>query len=175
MRALVVYESMFGNTRLVAQVAADALAAAGAAVTLTEVSDAPADVGDVDLLVVGGPTHAFGMSRASTRADAANQAGSRPVASRGIGIREWLDRLAAPASTVRVATFDTRVRPPRVPGSAARAADRRLRHLGLLVVAPATSFWVAGTKGPLHDGELDRVREWATGLVSTAAPVAGRR
>ncbi len=166
MKALVVYESMFGNTRQVAEAAAAALTAAGEDVTLTDVGNAPTDLSDVDLLVVGGPTHAFGMTRASTRADAVKQ--GAPAAAAETGIREWLDLLVAPERTVRCATFDTRVRPPRVPGSAARAADRRLRHLGLLVVAPAISFWVGGTTGPLRDGELERVREWAAGLVSTA-------
>lgn len=175
MRALVVYESMFGNTQQVAETAAAVLVAAGADVTLTEVGGAPTDLSGVDLLVVGGPTHGFGMTRASTRADAVTQ--GAPAARQEVGIREWLDRLVAPEQTVRCAAFDTRVRPPRLPGlpgSAARAADRRLRHLGLLVIAPATSFWVGGTKGPLREGELERVREWATGLV-TPASVGGRR
>ena len=174
MRALVVYESMFGNTQQVAEAVAAELRAAGADVDLTEVGRAPSDLTGVDLLIVGGPTHAFGMSRASTRADAVKQNDGAAVVSPGIGIREWLDLLPAPEGTVRCAAFDTRVRPPRVPGSAARAADRRLRHLGLLVVAPAMSFWAGGTKGPLRDGELERVREWASGLVSSA-PVGGRR
>lgn len=172
MKVLVVYESLFGNTRQVAEAAAATLTAAGADVTLTDVGQAPTDLSDVDLLVVGGPTHAFGMTRASTRADAVQQ--GAPAARAEVGIREWLGRLTEPELTVRCATFDTRVRPPRVPGSAARAADRRLRHLGLLVVAPAMSFWVGGTTGPLRDGELERVREWATGLVSRA-PVGRRR
>ena len=171
MRALVVYESMFGNTQSVASAAADALRSSGCEVTLTEVGSAPTDLSGIDLLLVGGPTHAFGMTRESTRADAVKQGAT---ASPDTGIREWLDALRAPVATVRCAAFDTRVRPPRVPGSAARAADRRLRKLGLLVVAPAASFWVAGTKGPLQDGELDRVRAWASGLVSDAPALSPR-
>ena len=166
MRVLVVYESMFGNTRQVAEEVASSLAAAGQEVALVDVRSAPRDLSDVDLLVVGGPTHAFGMTRAGTRADAVTQ--GAPDGVQETGIREWLDRLLPPERTVRCAAFDTRVRPPRVPGSAARAADRRLRRLGLLVVSPAMSFWVVGTKGPLRDGELDRARDWATGLVSPA-------
>lgn len=171
MKVLVVYESMFGNTQSVAAAAADALRTAGCDVTLSEVGSAPTDLSDVDLLLVGGPTHAFGMTRESTRADAAEQAAGTPLVSRGIGIREWLAGLPVPSGTVRCAAFDTRVRPPRVPGSAARAADRRLRRLGMLVVSPAASFWVGGTRGPLRDGEIDRVRHWAAGLVrETSVP-----
>lgn len=71
MRALVVYESMFGNTRRIAQAIADGIRD-GADVALTDVVDAPADVpDDVDLVVVGGPTHVFSMSRKVTRREAA--------------------------------------------------------------------------------------------------------
>lgn len=173
MRALVVYESMFGCTKAIAEAVAEGLAADGVRVQLVEVGQAPVDLSGVDLLVVGGPTHAFGMSRPATREDAARQAEpASPVSSR-IGIREWLEQLPRQERTVRAATFDTRVRPPRVPGSAARAADRRLRSRGLLIVSGAESFWVTGTKGPLHAGELDRAREWATGLVTSR--LAGSR
>ena len=168
MRALVVYESMFGCTRSVAEAIAEGLRLSTDDVRLVEVGQAPTDLTGVDLLVLGGPTHAFSMSRANTRADAARQNGPRPLVSRGIGIREWLERLPRPERTVRAATFDTRVRPPRVPGSAARAADRRLRSLGLLMVAPAQSFWLAGTRGPLQEGETARARQWASGLVGVS-------
>ncbi len=170
MRALVVYESMFGNTREIAAAIADGLRTT-AEVDVVEVGAAPLrPPADVDLLVVGGPTHAFGMSRPTTRQDAGKQAGEQPLVSRGIGIREWLEALDRPARTVRAAAFDTRVRPPRLPGSAARAADRRLRHAGLLIVSPPESFWVAGTPGPLRDGETDRARTWAAGLAGSLVP-----
>lgn len=168
MRALVVYESMFGCTQAIATAVAEALSSAGAQVELVEVGQAPTDLGGLDLLVLGGPTHAFGMSRPNTRADAARQADG-PVVSARIGMREWIERLVRPETTVRAAVFDTRVRPPRVPGSAARAADRRLRALGLLIVSQAESFWVTGTRGPLHDGETERARTWAADLVSSGA------
>ena len=63
MRARVVYESMFGNTQAIAQAVADGLAES-MSVDLEEIGSAATDVAaDVGLLVVGGPTHAFGMSR----------------------------------------------------------------------------------------------------------------
>jgi flavodoxin len=67
MRSLVVVESMFGNTRMIADAVANGLSAAGP-VTVVEVGDAPvAPNEDVALLVVGAPTHAFSLSRANTR------------------------------------------------------------------------------------------------------------
>lgn len=166
MRALVVFESMFGNTQEVAEAIADGLSGR-MQVELVEVGAAPADVGDeVALLVVGGPTHAFGMSRPGTRQDAARQA-SDGLVSRGIGLREWLARLQR-RTGVAAAAFDTRVSRPRLPGSAARAAEKRLRQLGFRVVAPAASFYVEGTLGPLLEGEWERARRWGEQVLAHA-------
>ena len=80
------------------------------------------------------------------------------------GMREWLDALSA-HDHLRVATFDTRVASVRhLPGSAAKAAARevRRRHLGQVIATQ--SFYVAGTAGPLLDGELGRARAWGASL-----------
>jgi len=163
MRALVVYESMFGNTEAVARAIADGLST-WAEVTIHEIRSAPQAVDDeVDLLVAGGPTHAFGLSRESTRQDAATTGGDAEAAA-GIGLREWIEALR-PSPGVSVATFDTRVHRPRVPGSAARAARKRLRAHGFPALDPPTTFWVEGTSGPLVDGEEDRARRWGAELL----------
>jgi len=166
MKALVVYESMYGNTRDIAEAIAAGLSE-GATVEVVEVGAAPATVGDeVALVVVGGPTHAFGMSRASTRADAAEDG---PVLSAGTGIREWAAGVRLPAG-VPAATFDTKVVKPSLPGSAASAAARRLRRKSVQMIAQPTTFYVTGKKGPLVAGELARARRWGEML----APQAGR-
>jgi flavorubredoxin len=166
MRAMVVFESMFGNTQQVAAAIAEGLVS-DARVELVEVNDAPGEIGaDIDLLVVGGPTHAFGMSRPNTRLDAMSKSG-RDEASVGTGIREWIAALRSTSNATAVTTFDTRIGSPRVPGSAARAALKRLRKLGLRVVAPAESFYVSGTPGPLIDGELERARRWGRTLLDS--------
>ncbi|MFF5290352.1 flavodoxin family protein [Paractinoplanes globisporus] len=157
MKALIVYESMFGNTAEIARAVADGLAGTYE-VTLADAASDPSPDG-VDLLVVGGPTHAFGMSRPSSRAEAAKQGSAHT----GGGLREYLD--ASPALRgVAAATFDTRIDTRYPTGSAARKAQRRLRKLGCRLVAPAESFRVTGTEGPLLDGETDRARKWATTL-----------
>jgi hypothetical protein len=158
-RALVVYESMFGNTGLVAEAVAEGLRT-GMTVDLVEVGSAPSELGDeVELLVVGGPTHAFSMSRPSTRADAAGQ-GADARAAAGAGLRDWVDQVGKGSARPVVVAFDTKVERPRLPGSAARAALTRLRRAGFRTLAPAENFYVSGTKGPLVDGELDRARNW---------------
>jgi hypothetical protein len=165
-RGLVVFESMFGNTEEIAKAVA-----AGLAEHLTvDVVRATPDLtvqDDVELLVVGGPTHAFSMSRANTRSSAAQQ-GAPAAIGRGPGLREWLDDLNPRAGNgPAVAAFDTRIRKRGVPGSAARAAEKRLRKLRLRVLAPATSFWVAGTTGPLLPDEQERARLWGRSLAQT--------
>lgn len=167
MRALVVHESMFGNTRDVARAVADGLAAAlpGGSVESVEVGEAPPlDTVEVDLLVVGAPTHAFGLSRPTTRADAAEkaaQAGLTTV-STGQGVREW----TGSATRVRclTAAFDTHVTSPDLPGHACRRIDKRLRRLGGRPVTEPQTFGVGGMTGPLGAGEVERARQWGTEL-----------
>jgi hypothetical protein len=171
MRALVVYESMFGNTRTVAEAVAAGLEAA-ADVDLVEVSEAPTGrLSGIDLLVVGGPTHALGLSREQTRASAVAET-DQPLVSSGIGLREWLTALDSPDGPVAEATFDTRTERPRVPGSAAVAAGRRLRRLGFVRTVRPETFRVDGMTGPLVDGELERARTWGLHLVEQVAPVS---
>ena len=121
-RALVVYESLWGNSEKVAR---EVAAGVGEVmpVEVFEVSGASRDLSDTDLLVAGGPTHAFSMSRASTRRDARSQ--GAPGGSVEVGLREWLDGL--PDERGRwFAAFDTRVTKVRhLPGSAARSAAAR--------------------------------------------------
>jgi len=175
MRTVVVYESMFGNTEQVAREVADALSATGATATAVEVSQVePDQLRGANLLVVGAPTHAFSLSRPSTREDAVRK-GADPVRT-VLGVREWLATLEtaypAAAARPRVAVFDTRAeKVRRLPGSAAKRAAKVLRALGFQVVDRPTSFYVEDVKGPLASEEIDRAREWAarlTGLVGTS-------
>ncbi|XVV15307.1 flavodoxin [Actinoplanes sp. CA-131856] len=186
MRALVVYESLFGNTGAVARAVAAGLGEAFE-VRLAEVREMPSTDG-ADLLVAGAPTHAFGLSRPGTRQDAARQgevrSGTRREAARqgevrpgaaDVGLREYLD-VSPRLDGVAAVVFDTRVGTPFVPGSAAHKAHRRLRRLGCRMVRPPESFRVNGTTGPLADGELERARAWAAGVAADlsrpAAPSA---
>src|SRR5689334_20719676 len=92
MKALVVYESMFGNTEKVARAVADGLSETFD-VTVADVTGMPGTVG-VDLLVLGGPTHALGLSRPATRAQATQQGAVRAATAVDLGLREYLARLS---------------------------------------------------------------------------------
>jgi hypothetical protein len=173
MKSLVLYESMFGHTEAVARAVAAGISSAlpdGSRVEIADVSAHPLPRG-VGLLVTGAPTHAFGMSRPATRADAARQGTVRPGAVEA-GLREWLDGLTG-LDDVAVAAFDTRVAGALFTGSAARKALRSLHRLGGEPVLAAEGFLVTGTRGPLAPGELDRAREWGARLaraVSASSP-----
>lgn len=168
MRALVVYESMFGNTRLIAEAIAEGLTGQMEVETV-EVGLAPDLISpEIDLVVIGGPTHAFGLSRPSTRLSAAEQT-EGPLVSARIGIREWLEGLIRPGRPVDCASFDTRIDKPRVPGSAAASAGRRLRRLGFHPIVGPESFFVDGTTGPLLAGEYERAHGWGEQVASKLA------
>jgi hypothetical protein len=164
MKAVVVYESYFGNTREIAEAVADGLSTQ-LPVEVHEVTVLPAvQLADEDLIVVGGPTHAFSLSRPATREEALKH--GAPFGSRPLGLREWLSKLPASTGTQRFASFDTRVGSARhFPGSAARKAARLLRALGY-TVAGRESFLVAETQGPLLEGEVARARKWGVDLGS---------
>ena len=160
MHAIVVYESIWGNTEQLAREVAAGIG--GERTEVVDVASAPAALdADVDLMVVCGPTHAFSMSTAATR-EAAKQQGAERIPTRGI--REWVEALASPGRAVPVATFDTRVVSPRLPGSAAKKSMKRLVALGFRPVAKPETFGVHGYSGPVADGELERARRWGMEL-----------
>jgi hypothetical protein len=160
---------MFGNTEQIAQAVADGLGAS-VPVEVTEVINAPADPpADISLIVVGGPTEAFSMSRRRTRT-AAVQQGGRPGREE-FGLREWLAALPSPHSNTRLATFDTKIDKMRqLAGSAAKGAAKAGRRHGFDLAAPPESFFVSDTAGPLIEGELDRARAWGQRLGELMRP-----
>jgi hypothetical protein len=163
MRSLVVYESWFGNTRRIAEEIAASLAHEGQ-VDLVSVDEPLPSLEEVDLLVVGAPTHIHGLSSKRSREGALTQgAHGEP----GIGVRGWIDGLPDGAWGPRAAVFDTRAnKPVLLVGSAARGMAHRLRRRGYTLATEPESFFVQGTPGPLEEGELDRAAEWGRGLAN---------
>lgn len=157
MKVLVVHESAWGNTRTVAEAVGEGLSAQVETEVIAVQTAPPLAELQVDLLVVGAPTHAFGLSREGTREDAHRRGGELITS----GVREWLD--SGPASLL-VATFDTHVRHPNLPGRASRSAAKRLQKLGCRLLVDPESFYVDDYEGPLLPGELDRAREWGAEL-----------
>ncbi|GAA2740694.1 flavodoxin family protein [Terrabacter aerolatus] len=165
MNVLIVHESMFGNTRQIASAIAEGVRAGttpGGEVRVVHVDDAPTAIGDdVDLLLVGGPTHGLSMTRPQTREDATSK-GAAPARE---GVREWIAEVT-PRRGLPVVTFDTRVHVKLLPGSAANAAAKALRHRGFDGAERGETFWVEGVAGPVLEGELERAREWGATLAT---------
>ena len=98
MTTMVVFESLWGNTRALAEAVAEGLSPPA---TVVDVGEAPVPLpGEVYLLFVGGPTHAFSMSRASTRHDAEGKGAPAGHAERGHAVGgergEHRDRVGGP-------------------------------------------------------------------------------
>jgi hypothetical protein len=174
MRAVVVYESMYGNTHLVADAIGTGLETAFD-VWVVPVSEAdPAILDGAGLVVVGGPTHVHGMSREATRkaaVEAADKSASplklEPDAA-GPGLREWFGSLGH--YPVKAAAFDTRMHAPAaLTGRASKGVARLLHAHGFEVIAEPESFLVT-KQDRLEPHEITRAREWGTKLAASIAP-----
>ena len=178
MKALVIYESIFGNTREIAEMIAEGLSGSFDEVELAEVNDGDSSMNGIDLLVLGGPTHVWSMSRQVTRDDARTKAedkGITPVSQGSKGIREFVYDLPHDDGDTLAATFDTRVQKGWIPsGSAAGSAAKRLKKKGYQLFAQPQQFEVLDTGGPLQSGELERATEWGKTLGEQALETISR-
>jgi hypothetical protein len=170
MDAIVVYESVYGNTRAIGEAIAEGMGG----VPVLAVHEAAGRELAVGLLVVGGPTHMHGLATTHSRqlaVEAAHEDGGGhvdPGATAGPGLRAWLRDLS-PSAARHAAAFDTRLdKSPWLTGVASRGIARRLRHRGLDVVA-TESFLVEDSEGPLEKGELERARAWGAELINSRA------
>jgi len=152
MQALVIYDSRFGNTRQIAEAIGKPLGERYT-VSVQSIADAPVLPTDLDLLVIGGPTHAHGVSQP---------------------LKQYFKQLPDEAMRgLPVATFDTRFRKPKLlVGAASEGIAKHVRKRGAQIVTRPESFFVAGGEGPLEPGELERAGTWAYQLVRSAAKIS---
>jgi hypothetical protein len=141
MKIAVVYESMFGNTRTIAERIAEGLRDGGE-VKLGTVDDiSPQEVRDARLIVAGGPTHAHGMARPNAHESLAKDGSYRRYGTVLPGresLRGWLERL--PAGRGTAAAFDTHFDKPKwITGSAALKIARRLNGKGYSIMGRRVS------------------------------------
>lgn len=157
MNALVIYGSRYGNTQHVAEAIADGLKEA-MPVDVVELDKAtPAMVKAADLVVVGGPTEAHGMTPP---------------------LKAWVDGMALALDGKKAAAFDTRIDMARIiTGSAAKGIGAHLRSAGAKLVTDDESFLVKGKQPQLEPGELSRAVAWGREIAAKAGvqtPVVAR-
>jgi hypothetical protein len=169
MHAVVVYESLYGNTHAIAERIADGLRPSGE-VTVVPVARAQADLVDAaDLLVVGGPTHVHGMSSEMSRKAGREDVAKHPELeldpdAAGPGLRDWFAELHGRGRPA--AAFDTRLTgPPALTGRAAKGISRRLRSHGFRVVIDPESFLV-DKQNRLVERESERAQAWGGALAA---------
>jgi flavodoxin len=156
MKALLIYDSVFGNTGKIAKAIETGVAKQGEIVSCP-IAKATIDLlANIDLLIVGSPTRGF-----------------RPTEP----LKAFLNQLtSAQLSSVNVATFDTRIDLKTIKsgffrfvvnkgGYAADGMAKQFRKMGAKSVLTAEGFLVTGEEGPLKDGELERAEEWGQKLV----------
>jgi flavodoxin len=147
MNALIVYWSKFGNTQQIANVLAETFAAAGSARAMSMDRLTAADLRDMDLVVMGCPTHRMNLPEA---------------------VRPLLEVL--PRRVLRhtpVAAYDTSYKMSGFLAhfTAAKKLAQKLRKLGGKQVVPPETFHVVEREGPLYDSEIERARAWAVSIL----------
>jgi hypothetical protein len=170
MNAMVVYESLYGNTAAIGEAIAEALRGRGLETESGPISRISPEVAAAfDLLVVGGPTHQHGMSKPATRRtavqDAANAFADPTVEP---GLSEWLTDLPDTDGKLG-AVFDTRIdKPVFLTGSAAKGIAPRLQGSGYRLLAKPESFLVT-MRNRLREGEIERAGSWGAELAELAS------
>ena len=161
MKAVVVYESLWGNTAAIARAIAEGIGPEARALSTAEASG-PA-IADAELVVAGAPLLAFGLPSDRVRANLAANPGRAPAPPdlSHPAMRSWLGALSAGHG--RSAAFETRIRGPW--GRATTTIVRGLERAGYRSITKPASFIVTGRYGPLRDGETQRAREWGAELV----------
>jgi flavorubredoxin len=147
-KALVVYDSVYGNTEKVAKALATGLESNGVDVDLVKVDAVKFDeLGEVDLLCVGGPVHAWNASK--------------PV-------KEFLERLKSVEglSRKKAFAFDTKLK-SRLAGSAGGKIERKLKNIGLTIAKPSESAIVKGKEGPLEESAEGTFKQIGAELAKT--------
>ena len=168
MKAVVVYESHWGNTAAIARAIASGLGPDTPVLATDEASGLV--LADADLIVAGAPVIAFRLATDSMRERIAEDADgpSKPDLAHP-SMRDWLEQI--PARKGLAAAFETRFHWS--PGGATGAIERGLQAAGYRRVAKGRKFFVTGSHGPLRDGEIEAARAWGSELAQALQSTSG--
>ena len=145
MNTLVVFDSAAGNTEKIAKAIAAGIGPNAKAIRIN--SPEAGQLENASLLVVGSPTY-----------------GGRPTE----GMLKYLNGPSLPSKTLKVATFDTRLKMKlsKLFGYAADKMGTHFKEKGIMIKGKPEGFIVKGRNGPLAEGELERANSWGKSLLS---------
>jgi flavodoxin I len=148
MKALIVYDSVYGNTEKIARAIAEAITPSNEVKVLRAGEANPSELESTELLIVGSPTHA-----------------GRPTPP----VQDLLNKVPKLSQGINVAAFDTRITTKLVGvfGYAAGRIAKNLKKKGGTLIASPVGFFVTGGQGPLKEGELERAADWAKGILES--------
>jgi len=158
MKALVVYDSFFGNTEQIAQAIGRALGSPEEVEVLRVGNVKPEQLTGLELLIVGSPTRGFRPTPAISNL-------LKSVPKNGLkGVK-----VAAFDTRIALSDIDSRILPVfvKVFGYAAKPIADGLTKKGGELIIPPEGFFVKGSEGPLKDGELERAADWAKQIIAT--------
>ncbi len=160
MKAIVVYESLWGNTAAIARAIADGIGPEAQALHTSQASSEA--IAGVDLIVAGAPLLGFRLPTDGMRKSIGQDPkhAQKPPDLSQPSLRSWL--AALPKGSGSSAAFETRMKWS--PGSATGAIIKGLEKAGYRRIAKDQRFIVKGTYGPLADGEVERARAWGAEL-----------
>ena len=151
MKALIIYDSLFGNTEKVARALASGLREGGADVDCTRAAEV--DVAGLhanDMLVIGGPTHKRGLSEP---------------------MKEFIERLNdVDLTDIKGFAFDTKQEPRFLTGSAGKHIEQKMKQRHMRVVKRHASAIVLGREGPVAEGTEAQFRQIGAELGRVNSP-----
>jgi len=170
LKAIVVYESYWGNTASVAQAIAEGIGPEAKAMPTDQaIGDALTGIG---LIVAGSPIIAFSLPSEKTRNDMLAKPDKKAPSPADLShpsMRSWLVSLpkagvsgGGGGTTVRAAAFETGFKLS--PGGSAGKILKMLAEMGYEPIAKKQRFLVKGSYGPMKEGELDRAKAWGAEL-----------
>lgn len=139
MRALLIYDSIFGNTEKVAKALSSGMREEGIEVDCMRANSVDiGTLGNYDMIVIGGPTHKVGLSE------------TMKTFTKQLKKADVKNKLAF--------AYDTKYN-KRFAGSAANRIERRMKQYGMKIVMSHVSAVVLGREGPLEDGTEEKFKQ----------------
>lgn len=152
MKSLVVYDSQYGNTKLIAEAIGAALKPSGRVFVMHASDVQPGDLMGINRLIVGSPTQQLTATPA---------------------VLNWIKTIPRNGlKGINAAAFDTRFTEERINqikvlpffvrifGFGAKPISKQLEKKGANIILPPQGFYVTDTEGPLLEKELERAAEW---------------